>query len=59
MLAEPPTVTEAKRSQAAAYIASMMTELALIAQNRRLDTLSYLLEMARLETENAGLGSSK
>ena len=59
MLAEPPSVTEAKRSQAAAYIASMITELALIAQSHRLDTLSYILEMARLEAENAGLGRSK
>ncbi len=59
MLADPPSVTEAKRSQAAAFIASMITELALIAQSHQLDTLSYILEMARLEAENAGLGSSK
>jgi hypothetical protein len=37
----------------------MITELALIAQSHRLDTLSYILEMARLEAENAGLASSK
>ena len=59
MLADPPSVTEAKRSQAAAYIALMITELALIAQSHQLDTLSYILEMACLEPENAGLGSSK
>jgi hypothetical protein len=59
MLADPTSVTEAKRSQAAAYVASMTSELALIAQNHKLDTLSYILEMARLEAENAGLGSSK
>jgi hypothetical protein len=59
MLADPPSIIEAKRSQAAAYIASMITELASIAENHQLGTLSYILEMARLEAENAGLGSSK
>jgi hypothetical protein len=59
MLADPTNVTESKRRQAAAYVASMISELALIAQNHQLDTLSYILEMARLEAENAGLGSSK
>jgi hypothetical protein len=37
----------------------MITELASIAENHQLGTLSYILEMARLEAENAGLGSSK
>jgi hypothetical protein len=53
MLADPKSVTEAKRVHAATYIAQMTNELALIAQRHGLDTLCYILEMARLEAENA------
>jgi hypothetical protein len=35
----------------------MTTELALIARRHGLDTLSYILEMARLEADNEGSGS--
>jgi hypothetical protein len=38
--------------QAAEYVATFATELALIARRHGLDTLGYLLEMARLEAEN-------
>ena len=37
---------------AAASIASFTAELAIIARRNGLDTLGYLLEMARLEAEN-------
>jgi hypothetical protein len=58
MLAGPKSTTEiAKRAHAATYIASMTTELALIARRHGLDTLSYILEMARLEADNEGSGS--
>ena len=39
------------RSEAAAYIASLTGELATIARRNGLNTLGYLLEMARLEAE--------
>jgi hypothetical protein len=60
MLADPSSVTEAKR-EAAAYIASMITELALIAQNHQLDTLSYILEMGawKRKTQAWAVASSK
>jgi hypothetical protein len=37
---------------AATYIASLAADLASIARGHGLDTLGYLLEMARLEAEN-------
>jgi hypothetical protein len=37
---------------AAASIANFTAELAIIARRNGLDTLGYLLEMARLEAEN-------
>jgi len=39
-------------SAAAAYVAAFTGELASIARGHGLDTLGYLLEMARLEAEN-------
>jgi hypothetical protein len=45
--------TNDDRSQAAAYIASLSGELASIARRNGLDTLGYLLDMARLEAEQA------
>jgi hypothetical protein len=41
------------RSEAAAYIADLTANLAAIARTHGLETLSYVLEMARLEAENA------
>ncbi len=42
-----------QRTEAAAYIASLTGELASIARRNGLSTLGYLLEMARLEAEQA------
>ena len=41
------------RDKVAAYVAELTSELALIARRHGLDALGYLLEMARLEAENA------
>ena len=38
---------------AANYIASLAADLASIARGHGLDTLGYILDMARLEAENA------
>jgi hypothetical protein len=43
----------AARAQAAAYIADLAAELGRLARNHRLDTLGYLLDMARMEARNA------
>jgi hypothetical protein len=41
------------RTAAASYIAELSAELATLARRHRLDTLGYILDMARLEAENA------
>jgi hypothetical protein len=41
------------QSEAAAYIAEMAASLAMMARRHGLDTLGYLLDMARMEAENA------
>ena len=41
------------RSEAAAYIADLTADLAAIARTHGLETLSYVLEIARLEAETA------
>jgi hypothetical protein len=38
--------------EAAEYVATFTSELAVIARQHGLDTLGYLLEIARLEAEN-------
>jgi hypothetical protein len=43
--------SEETPDQAARYIASLTQELAEIARRNGLDTLSYILEMARLEAD--------
>ena len=45
-----PTATD--RAAAADYVATMSSELALIARRNGLDALGYILDMARLEAEN-------
>lgn len=40
-------------AQAAAYIAELSGSLSAIARRHRLDTLGYILDMARLEAENS------
>jgi hypothetical protein len=42
-----------QRAAAAGYIATLAADLAAIAQRHGLDTLGYILDMARLEAENA------
>ena len=39
-------------SAVASYVATLTTDLALMARKSGLDTLGYLLEMVRLEAEN-------
>jgi hypothetical protein len=47
------------REAAAVYIADLAADLARMARRQGLDTLGYLLDMARLEARNAaGLDSS-
>ena len=41
------------RDEFAAYVAELTNELAGVARQHRLDALGYLLDMARLEAENA------
>jgi hypothetical protein len=54
MLADTKSaIAAAKRADAASCIASLTSDLALMARNHGLDTLCYILEMARLEAENA------
>jgi hypothetical protein len=43
---------------AASYVATMSADLAVIAREHGLDTLSYLLEMARLEAETVSQHNS-
>jgi hypothetical protein len=38
-------------AQAAAYVAELAGDLAVIAKRHRLDTLGYILDMAKLEAE--------
>ena len=44
---------EEDRTEAAAYIASLSGDLASMARRYGLNTLGYLLDMAKLEAENA------
>jgi hypothetical protein len=41
------------RAATAAYVASLVADLSVLARKQKLDTLGYLLEMARLEAEGA------
>ncbi len=41
------------RQAAAAYVAELSRDLALIARRHGLDALGFILEMARLEADNA------
>jgi hypothetical protein len=44
------------RAAAAAYIAALSVDLATIARRHNLETLAYLLDMARLEAEGTAQG---
>ncbi len=50
MSEEPPSRHD--REAAAAYVAELTRDLALIARNNGFDALGFILEMARLEAEN-------
>jgi hypothetical protein len=47
---------ESERAATAAYVASLTADLAALARSRKLDTLGYLLDMARLEAEGVARG---
>ncbi len=53
MRKNPSVPAVGSREEAAAYVAELAANLAAIARRHGLDTLGYLLEMARLEAENA------
>jgi hypothetical protein len=53
VMANPGALPEAgSRSVVANYVATLTAELATMARRSGLDTIGYLLEMVRLETEN-------
>jgi hypothetical protein len=52
MAEHPGSEAEEERDQAVTYIAELTSELALVARRHGLETLGYLLDMARLEAEN-------
>jgi len=57
-MAEHSGTREFGNSAAAAhYVATLTTELAMVARLHGLETLAYLLDMARLEAEHLGRGS--
>jgi hypothetical protein len=45
-----------ERTAAAAYIATLASDLAGLAKAQGLDTLAYILDMAKLEAENRSRG---
>jgi hypothetical protein len=49
----PGAQGEGDRTAAAGYVAELSAELATLARQHGLDTLGYILDMARLEAENA------
>jgi hypothetical protein len=51
-MAEPMESSETGTSAVAIYVATMSADLAAMARRTGLETLSYLLEMVRLEAEN-------
>ena len=56
-MAQPPTERD-DRTAAAGYVAMLTADLASIAKSHGLDTLGYILDMARLEAENVARGSN-
>jgi hypothetical protein len=52
-MAEPIRLPRHDLNGAASYIAEMSRDLAALARRNGLDTLAYLLDIARLEAENA------
>jgi hypothetical protein len=54
MAEQPDQSAIADPTAAASYVASLSADLASIARQHGLDTLGFLLDMARLEAENIG-----
>jgi hypothetical protein len=50
---------EGEQAATAAYVASLVADLAALARRQKLDTLGYLLDMARLEAEGLVEGSAE
>lgn len=50
---QPPQGELADRAAVARYVATLSADLATMARRTGLETLGYLLEMVRLEAENA------
>ena len=44
---------EGEKAATAAYVAALTADLAALARKQKLDTLGYLLDMARLEAESS------
>jgi hypothetical protein len=53
MVDRPKAQATTERAAAADYVATISSELASIARRHGLDALGFLLDMARLEAENA------
>jgi hypothetical protein len=51
-MAEPMESSETGPSAVAIYVSTMSADLAVMARRTGLETLSYLLEMVRLEAES-------
>ena len=47
---------DGEQAATAAYVASLVADLATLARRQKLDTLGYLLDMARLEAESSAHG---
>jgi hypothetical protein len=56
-MAEPIRLPRHDARGAASYIAEMTRDLATLARRNGLDTLGYLLDIARLEAESVGKSS--
>jgi hypothetical protein len=52
-MAEPIRLPRHEPTSAATYVGDMCRDLAALARQNGLDTLGYLLDIARLEAENA------
>jgi hypothetical protein len=52
-----PEPDEGDRAATAAYVASLVADLSTLARKQKLDTLGYLLDMARLEAEGSAQAS--
>lgn len=58
-LSAAPQTHERDRASTANYIASLAADLADMARAQGLDTLGYILEMAKLEAENILRGEKR